>query len=241
VDPIPLAVGNTWIYKGEVWWIPWGLRQIYRENVTWSMEITDVRRRGPWTAAILYGHPFDLVSYEHGRDRGTYLLVVRSPRKGAPQLFLLRGDRVWEAWHRLADRKDKLKELVRPGELVLDLPLHPGKRFCPADGSSESKAPQGKTPRAPAAGPDCWTVNGGEPADLRAVQGAEEIADPVRYSVSQRTVADHAVWTFVPGLGYTSFAYGHDGDVSAVELELVDFYSLDAITETALEAGQPTR
>jgi hypothetical protein len=203
------------------------------------MEVTDVLHRGPWTAAVLYGHPSDLVSYEHGRERGTYLLLVRARRAGAPQVFLLRGQRVWEAWRRLQDRKHGLKELVHSEELVLDLPLHPGKRFCPGD-SPAAHTWAGDSP-SPTPPPDCWTVGGETPADLRVVEGAEEIADPVRYNVSQRTPYDHVVWTFVPGLGFTSYAYGHSGYVSAVELELVDFYTPTAMADTVLETDRSTR
>lgn len=243
-EAIPVAVGNAWIYEGEVWWIPRGFRQIFREQITWTMEITDVKRRGPWAAAILHGHPYDLVWYEQGRERGTYMLLMRDRKGGAPRVYLLRGHRVWEAWRRLQDRKDKLKDLARPDEVVLDLPLKAGKRFCPAKpadgpGSGPSKP---ATPAAPAptrgsaaGGPGCWSVSDRVPADLRAVRGAGSVAEPTVFSVSQRGPAEHEVWTFVPGLGFTSYAYGHSGEISAVELKLVDFHAPDRLAATALE------
>ena len=201
-DPIPLEVGNTWIYEGEVWWIPYGLRRIYREQVTWTMEVTDILRRGPWTAALLHGHPYDLLWYERGRERGTYLLLIHARKNGAPRVFLLRGPRVWNAWRRLEDREDKLKDLARREELVLDFPLHRGKRFCPqAAPPSDPKAgpaprpdPKPASPPAPA----CWSVQEEGPADLRAVHGAEDVEGPVLFKVSQRTSLEHAVWTVPP-------------------------------------------
>ncbi len=242
-DPIPVAVGNAWTYEGEVWWMPRGFRRIYREQVTWTIEITDVLRRGPWTAAVLHGHPYDLVWYERGRERGSYLLLLRARKGGAPRVFLLRGHRVWEAWRRLQDRKDTLQGLARPAELVLDLPLRPGKRFCPgaAPAGGESKEGVPAPARASAPTPDCWSVNDEAPADLRAVHGVEDLAEPVLFKVSQRTPVEHAVWTFVPGLGFTSYAYGHNGEVSAVELELVDFHAPAMLAGTELESPSPTR
>lgn len=234
-DPIPLAVGNAWIYEGEVWWMPRGLRRIYREQVTWTMEITDVRRRGPWTAAILHGHPYDLVWYEQGRERGTYLFLVRARKTGAPRVFLLRGHRVWEAWRRLEDREDKLEGLARPAELVLDLPLHPGKRFCPGAPPATRVSKASASISSPTPGPDCWSVKKKAPGNLRAVRGAEDFAEPVLFSVSQRTPVEHSVWTFVPGLGFTSYAYGHNGQVSAVELTLTDFHQPARMGDTALD------
>ncbi|HET9480458.1 MAG TPA: hypothetical protein VFP98_01755, partial [Candidatus Polarisedimenticolia bacterium] len=188
-DPIPLEIGNTWIYEGAVWWIPYGLRRIYREQVTWTMEITDIHRRGPWTGALLHGHPYDLVRYERGRERGTYLLLSHSRKNGAPRVFLLRGQRAWSAWRRLKDPKDTLKGLAQPAELVLDLPLHRGKRFCaqatpPGSGTRTDAPARRPDPKASAAvpraasAPVCWSVKEEAPADLRAVRGAEDLAGP---------------------------------------------------------------
>ncbi len=229
-DPIPLEVGSTWTYVGQVWWIPQGFRRIYREQVTWMSEVTQVLRRGPWTAAMLEGHPYDLILYERGRERGIYVLLVRHRKQGGPKVFLAAGSRAWDVWRRLQNRKDSLEGLTLPGELVLDLPLHGGKRFCPRPHA----AAVGEKPPAAEAPPLCWSVTDDGPADLRAVRGAEDMAADL-YRMTARTPDEHAVWTFVPGLGFTSFAYGYGGQVSAVELQLVDYHAPSALTATVLD------
>jgi hypothetical protein len=180
---------------------------------------------------MLEGHPYDLILYERGRERGIYVLLLRDRKKGGPRVFLAAGSRAWDVWRRLQDRKDSLEGLTLPGELVLDLPLHGGKQFCPPPPS----APAGTKP-TPAAGaaPVCWSVTDDGPADLRTVRGAGDLAADV-YRVTARTPDEHAVWTFVPGLGFTSFAYGYSGQVSAVELELIDYHAPSALAATALD------
>lgn len=219
---MPLEVGSAWTYVGQVWWIPRHRVGIYREHVTWTSEVTDVKRRRGWTAAMLEGHPYDLLGFQRGRERGTYVLLLRERKNAGPRVFLVRGQRAWDVWRRIQDREDTLDGLALPEEFVLELPLRGGKPICPPT-----------TPETPAS--PCWSVVNEGPADLRAVRGGEEIPAPVLYRVSQRTPSQHAVWTFVPGLGFTSFAYGQEGEVSAVELELVDFHGPSAIAETALD------
>jgi hypothetical protein len=38
--------------------------------------------------------------------------------------------------------------------------------------------------------------------------------------LTHRTSANHAIWNFVPGVGFTSFSFGTRGEPSAVELML---------------------
>ena len=221
-DPVPLEIGSSWTYVGEVWWIPRYQGGIYREHVTWTSEVTDLKRRRGWTAAMLEGHPYDLLGSQAGRERGTYVLLLRDRKNAGPRVFLTQGQRAWDVWRRVQDREDTLDGLALPEEFMLELPLRGGKPVCPPT-----------TPEAPAS--PCWSVVDEGPADLRAIRGGEEIADAVLYSVSRRTESQHAVWTFVPRLGFTSFAYGHDGEVSAVELQLVDYHVPSTIGETALD------
>ena len=220
--PVPLEVGTAWTYVGHVWWIPRHRVGIYREHVTWTSEITAVKRRRGWTAAMLEGHPYDLLGSHAGRERGTYLLLLRGRKNAGPRIFLVGGQRAWDVWRRIQDREDTLDGLALPEEFVLELPLRGGRPICPPT-----------TPDVPTS--PCWSVVNEGPADLRAVRGGEEIHDAVRYSVSQRTPSQHAIWTFVPGLGFTSFAYGQEGEISAVELQLVDYHAPSAIGETALD------
>ncbi|CAN5172774.1 hypothetical protein BH18GEM1_BH18GEM1_14290 [soil metagenome] len=204
--PIPLDIGTTWVYKGTVWWTPRIGRAIYKERVTWAVEVADTIMRGNVRAAVLKGNPQDLAWLDRERLPSEYLLV----QVGGTRLYLLGGERALQAERRLRDPRDALVELVRESELLLDLPLRPGKRFCGADQITRSDAYY------------CWVVESETPADLRPVRGAEAGGEHTLYTVTLRTAGEHHVWGFVPGVGFTSYAFGHHGTVAAVEVDLVE-------------------
>lgn len=210
----PLEVGTVWVYDGTIWWTPVGSRTIYKEQVSWTMEITDRIARPDAEAVTLRGHPRDLAQWVRGREPGRYLMVELDGR-----YYLLEGERAARAERRLRNRADGLAGLVDEADLVLDPPLDPGRRFCAPDGDR------------PAERTYCWSVEDEAPADLRNVFGTKPESDPAApdsahartlYTVSLGGGDEHHVWGFVPGFGLASYAFGHTGTVSAVEVELVE-------------------
>ncbi|HYN21249.1 MAG TPA: hypothetical protein VE078_09840, partial [Thermoanaerobaculia bacterium] len=205
-DAFPLDIGNSWAYVGTVWWTTPNSRRILKEQVNWRIEVVDVIERRGVRAAILRGLPQDMVVMGRGRAPAEYLLV----QIGEDKLFLLSGQRINEALRQLRNPRDPLLGLVQDSELVLDLPLFPGKTFCAA-----SKPAPGRRPA-------CWTVREQGPINLAAVRGLSGARQRERYTLDLQWEGDDIVWGFVPGVGLTSYAIGHYGAVSAVELDLVE-------------------
>jgi hypothetical protein len=203
-DPLPLAVGNTWTYTGDVWWAPPDSRTVYRENVKWKMEITDIVERDGLRAAVITGHPQDLMLYEEGREQGDYLLIATDSGK----YYLLDGERAAAALKQVRDPRNPLIDLVADPDLVLDLPLFVGKRFCSA---KELLRPDKL---------NCWTVSDEQITTLPGIAGVIATEETTTYLLTHRTSANHAIWNFVPGVGFTSFSFGTRGEPSAVELML---------------------
>jgi hypothetical protein len=230
-DPLPLAIGNAWTYTGDVWWAPPNSRTVYRENVKWKMEITDIVERDGLRAAVIKGHPQDLMLYEQGREQGDYLLIATDSGK----YYLLDGERAAVALEQVRDPSNPLIDLVDDPDLVLDLPLFVGKRFCSA---KELLRPDRL---------NCWTVSDEQITTLPGVAGVIATEETTTYLLTHRTSANHAIWNFVPGVGFTSFSFGTRGEPSAVELLLfkVELRSDDddsmAVDEAAGEsAAGPT-
>ncbi|HUP01955.1 MAG TPA: hypothetical protein VM737_10600 [Gemmatimonadota bacterium] len=211
MDLFPLEVGTVWIYEGTIWWTPDRSWAIYEERVTWTMEVTGRIAHPGAQAVTLKGHPRDLARWVRGREPGRYLLVELEGR-----YYLLEGERAAGAERRLRNRADDLAGLLGEADLVLDPPLDPGRRFCAPEGSDG------------AARTYCWGVEDETPADLRNVFGGANpaTADSARgrtlYTLSLGAGDEHHVWGFVPGFGLASYAFGHTGTVSAVEVELVE-------------------
>ncbi len=203
-DPLPLAVGNAWTYTGDVWWAPPDSRTVYRENVKWKMEITDIVERDGLRAAVIKGHPQDLMLYEEGREQGDYLLIATDSGK----YYLLDGERAAAALKQVRDPNNPLIDLVADPDLVLDLPLFVGKRFCSA---KELLRPDKL---------NCWTVSNEQITTLPGIAGVIATEETTTYLLTHRTSANHAIWNFVPGVGFTSFSFGTRGEPSAVELML---------------------
>ncbi len=203
-DPLPLAIGNAWTYTGDVWWAPPNSRTVYRENVKWKMEITDIVERDGLRAAAIKGHPQDLMLYEEGREQGDYLLIATDSGK----YYLLDGERATAALDQVRDPSNPLIDLVGDPDLVLDLPLFVGKRFCSA---KELLRPDKL---------NCWTVSYEQITTLPGVAGVIANEETTSFLLTHRTKANHAIWNFVPGVGFTSFSFGTRGEPSAVELVL---------------------
>lgn len=226
-DPLPLAIGNAWTYTGEVWWAPPESRTVYRENVKWKMEITDIVERDGLRAAVIKGHPQDLMLYEKGREQGDYLLIATDSGK----YYLLDGERARAALEQVRDPSNPLIDLVDDPDLILDLPLFVGKRFCSA---KELLRPDKL---------NCWTVSDEQITALPGIAGVIATEETTSYLLTHRTSANHAIWNFVPGVGFTSFSFGTRGEPSAVELMLfkVELRSDDddsmAVDETAGESA----
>ncbi len=197
--------GNSWIYDGTIWWVPHNSRRVLEERVTLEMEVVEVVEWGRMRGAILRGFPPDLVTPSAERFEGEFTLFQIGSR-----VHLLRGESAHEAIRRLRERDESVADLVRNSEVILDLPLAPGKTFCSRDGNSGSRARV------------CWLVEDEDPVEVLPVHGVRVRGDRERYILDLRSRGEQEVRGFVPGVGFTFFAIGNYGDPSALELKLVE-------------------
>ena len=205
---LSLAKGTYWVYEGPVTWTPDGADKPQERTFTWKMEITAVIQREAIQAAAVKGHPMDLAFYEEGRMPGDYLLVsVR-----ALKFYLLSGDAVADAVKKLKDTEDPLTDLVKDTDLILDLPLTPGKAF-------------GETFQITR--PDnmyIWVVAGETKIQLAKVKGAPS-AVLTQSELKFTTLSDNQMVKFVPGVGIVEYQFNHNGTVSTVKLKLIEYHS----------------
>ncbi|MGH7543227.1 MAG: hypothetical protein ACREK7_04745 [Gemmatimonadota bacterium] len=202
---LPLAPGNTWTYSGTVWWVPRNSRRVLEERVRLDMRVVDVSERPGARAALLAGYPPDLVTSTPDRFDGEFAFL-----QIGTAVYLLRGDRAREALQRVANPSDSLADLLSGSEVVLDLPLAEGKSFC---------SPRDEARKGPGT---CWFVREEGPVQRIPVAGLDDALGGRGYVLALESRIEHEVRGFVPGVGFTSFAIGHFGDPSALELELID-------------------
>ncbi|MCB0181898.1 MAG: hypothetical protein KDI62_26955 [Anaerolineae bacterium] len=196
----PLEKGAAWVYEGTVKWQEGS--EVLEDNVTWSMEVIDTVDRLHVKGYLLQGIPLDLAWYEPGKAPGTHVIV----QVGTKYFY---GDET--TWSRLQDPDDLLLELVTEGDLFLDLPLQANKYFGETAQITRSDFAY------------FWVVEGAETVSLENVKGADSQGDLTQYTLAFRTLPDHQLVDFVPGVGITHYVYVHHGTVSEADVRLVEF------------------
>lgn len=205
----PMAVGNTWVYTGTIRWTPANSNEVFEKEVEWTLETVDVIERRGLRAAVLEGHPSDLVWYAEDRQRRRHLVVAIGAGQ-TEQLYLLSEQRAGEVEKRLRDSGDSLIDLLNDYELFLDLPLSHLKRFCDLHSRTRQDYLY------------CWLVESVQPLDGLDVQGVDPDVARTQYRVSHRTLPDHRIIEYVSGVGIASYIYGHHGTVSDVDVRLTE-------------------
>ncbi|HEY9837335.1 MAG TPA: hypothetical protein V6D27_10605, partial [Vampirovibrionales bacterium] len=203
----PLVPGSYWIYEGITQWMPSNSSQVNQTSLTWKMEVVDTFERGPLKIAIVKGYPADVAWYSEGKERGDYLIIEVSPGK----YYLVSDERARLALQRLTDEADVLVNLLEDLELLLDLPLIPGKVF----GSSEQITRLDGGYR--------WNVETAESVGLE-VEGISSKERHTQYHLTFRTGSDMMSIYFVPGIGITRYQYQHHGAIAETDLKLIEYY-----------------
>ena len=197
----PLQPGTYWIYRGLVKWQEGG--GAAEETVTWTMEVVRSMDVGRYEVAFLEGHPNDLMWYRPGKPRGAHLLV--------------RDDNKYYLARQQVDAGSEpdipfVESQISFTNLVLSLPLQEGANF----GSD----PAFKRDDAMYA----WSVQEQKQVQLGSVKGISPEKRFEEYALAYRTLPDHQFVGFAPGVGFTSFVYGHHGTLSEVDMKLVEFH-----------------
>ncbi|MGH9862596.1 MAG: hypothetical protein ACRD35_04155 [Candidatus Acidiferrales bacterium] len=205
----PLGKGTVWVYEGLVRWTLPGSDKKLEKKITWKIEIVDTVRRDSLLAAVVKGHPADLAWYEEERTPGDYWIIRLDPGK----FYLVEPFRFQEVRRRLENPADRLDALVRDEELFLDSPLAKGKKW----GEPEALKRDDLLYQ--------WLVEEERPVRLRIVQGVEAADRVTQYRLAYRTLPDHTVVDFVPGVGIIHYVYAHHGTVAEADVKLVEYHA----------------
>ncbi|HZU24315.1 MAG TPA: hypothetical protein VFA04_02265 [Bryobacteraceae bacterium] len=196
-DIVPMEKGTAWTYRGEVAWAGDG-DQVKRAKVQWKMEVVDSQRQGRYRVARLMGYPSDLTFYQPDRQRGCHLLIavdVKLYLTGCPA-----GD--------TALTGIDFSKLTND-DLILELPLEKGNTFA-ADSQRDDTM-------------YAWHVEDVGPAKVAGIAGVRPDFHGRQYDLIYRTLPDHQIAIWVPGLGLTSYIYSHHGTASQVDIRLIEF------------------
>jgi hypothetical protein len=201
-EGFPLKAGTYWVYTGTVKWQD-GLDS--REtSVTWRMEVVRTEYVGRYEVSILEGHPSDLAWFTPGKPRGGHI-------------FVRDGDKYYEIASiqdlgELFTNEAKLEPHLNFESLFLELPLQPG--VCLGQDPDHKRDDNMY----------CWSVGVPKPVTLDGVKGVSAGRNYLEYELAFRSLPDHTIIHFVPGVGITSYLYGHHGSVSEADVHLVQYH-----------------
>ena len=206
----PLTTGTYWLYRGPVQWQPASPpdSESVEKVLSCKMEVTETIQRGHVLGAVVKGHPMDLAWYEEGKAPGDYLIV----RVSEHQFYLLTGQRMQDALVKLRDKDDDLIDLVRDDELFLDLPLSEGKVFGEAFQITRQD------------GSYYWIVEGEAHVRVADVKGVPAGTTATEYQLAFLARTDSQRVGYVPGIGFTRYAYVHHGSVAETDLKLIEYH-----------------
>jgi hypothetical protein len=203
----PLEKGNYWVYEGNVAWTDGNTKTVQRRSIQWRMEVTDVISRGLVVGVVLRGHPHDLIDFEPKRQPGVYVILQVHQRK----YYLLAGERAQLALKRLQEPSDLLIDLVRDNEIFLETPITLGQRFCEAGMMTRDDWM------------NCWFVEEERTPTVKSLPGVAADWDGPEWGIVHRSLPSAEFLGFAPGIGLTSYDFGHNGSVSEVQLKLTEF------------------
>jgi hypothetical protein len=201
----PLDPGTYWVYSGRVAWMAPGSATVQRRELTWRMEVREVIAREFATAAIITGHPRDLIWYQPDRQPQTSVVV----RVSGGRHYLVGPERSAEVISRMKDAADSRAGLVRESEAFLVTPIALDQRICEAEFLTRAD------------GMYCWWVdeerNPGPP-----IKAAPAVWDGLEYAMTYRAIGSTETVAFGRGVGITSYDFTHHGTTSDVQLRLVE-------------------
>ena len=195
----PMEKGTFWIYAGAVEWGEGG--EVRSKKLSWEVTVLDSVERGRFKAVVLRGDPRDLTWYSEDRKRSCYLLTIVDNQNIYRELLD----------SQCALPPVPLSEKEIRGELVFKLQAQKGDLFGRDTEREDSMY--------------AWDVQDRRRVTLNQIKGIPRDRTYTEYALAYRTAPEHVFTDYVPGIGFTSFIYGHHGTVSNVDVKLVEFRS----------------
>lgn len=199
----PLKQGAYWVYQGPIKWTEPNSTDIFEDEITWKMEVKRVVERNSVVGYEMVGAPWDLAWYEKEKEQSKYGIVQAGGKYYRVP---------YETVIRLFNEEDNLFGLVDESNLMLDIPLIHGERFC--DSVSMTR-PDGMY---------CWSVSEGTPYEAQSVAGVTDLEGLWEFTIAQYTMPDYSLIYFVPTVGISGYRYIHHGTVSEVDVKLIEYH-----------------
>lgn len=196
---VPLRPDWAWHYAGSARWSNDDSTGTDSATVSWTMSIVDARDVGNIRVALVRGFVDQLAWYRPSSPPRLSLLVCRGSQLFGLELGSDGAARsAYSAWG---------DSLLSQAELLLELPLRDGQLF--GQSPSRGDALYG------------WYVFALPPEGVAPLPASCGPQVAPRFELSYRSLPDHAVVVWQPGLGITRYAYGHHGTRSAAEVHLM--------------------
>jgi hypothetical protein len=201
---LPLTPGTSWTYRAEVAWSAVGADSVQRTTIDWTTTILTVETRDSTSVATVRDWPTGLAWWEPDQPPVTSLLVCIAER-------IYHVEPLEGVTQALVD--SLLTGLRRPtaDELILRFPLRTDDLF------GRDAADRDDTLYA-------WYVESSQPIPAELAGLRAGLSDSL-YTLAYRSLPDHQLVDFVPGLGVTRYVYGHHGTVAEASAVLVGYYA----------------
>jgi len=190
----PLRAGSSWTYQVHV--AGGGAARTF----TWTTRVLTTLARDSGLVAAVENWPYELAGWDPAQAPDTTLLVCLNNR--VHHLGKSHRDRGSAA----ADAESGALNLTVEN-LILALPLHQGQLYGqePADRSDTFYG---------------WYVEAAVPMPQTLIRLGASSRDSL-YTIAYRTVPDHQLVEYAPGLGVTRYTYAHHGTMATTSATLI--------------------
>jgi hypothetical protein len=209
-DFFPLTVGTYWVYQGSVTWFDAEKNVEEKKEVSLTMSVEKVFRKGDTIFAVIDGFPSDL-NFSTGEVKPSRWMMIET-ENGKNEVFLHDLDPgVTLPSTNGANPGLVFDSLMTEDNLLLEWPMVRGNKFCDPDSQKRDDAMY------------CWIVESSDRKATKSVDGSPGGDVPV-FTLAYRTNPDDTQIEVAPGIGIVSYRYHHHGTTANTDLKLSEFH-----------------
>lgn len=197
----PLKKGTFWVYQAHLRYTTGdsskGTVKTKEKDMTYRVEVADTLQNESIFVARLHGFPGDLDWYKEGQEIYDHLIVRVST--GCYYLISLDVDEIWKKLQQ--GEFDCLKVGLDSDSALLETPLKVSnsvRRYC-------------------------YSVEGSSSFDPSQIKNYPNLPHARSFDIGYHANPEHIVFSFVPGLGITSYEYEHHGTIAEASLDLIEY------------------
>jgi hypothetical protein len=210
-DFFPLTVGTYWVYQGSVTWFDQDKNAEEKKEVSLTMSVEKVFRKGDTIFAVIDGFPSDL-NFSTGEVKPSRWVMIET-ENGKNEVFLHDLDPgVTLPATDDANPGPVLDSMMTDDNLLLEWPMARGNRFCDADSQKRDDAMY------------CWIVESSDRKATKSLNGGAHGESVPVFTLAYRTNPDDTQIEVAPGIGIVSYRYHHHGTTADTDLKLSEFH-----------------